>query len=363
MDSIGLRFRLFAVLMSLLVISGCDEKNFFVTTIVSVDGAIDRMVEWRGVSDSTKWNRLPIPVDSTWRMTFRPAASRDSMPVLTASKHFPSHEAFAAEYGRPADPAKVRVEVNVASRFRWFYTYYDYDETYADPNPAAVVPMGEFFAAAEMADIQAGRFSDTLSSRIKEWARVNAKHRFVDRIAAAAERSGDTALSAPRMTAKRALLEQVLLGDSIYAGLEHDSSLARMAFDDPSKHALFAAAAVNPAMRALRDIVASPAVDALREPVEKAFDEYLASENKIEGVQGSYTNTVVMPGVLLETNASEVSGSRASWKVEGSRILTGKVSMTAVSRCVNAWAIVVSALVVAGLVIIPVFFARRKPVV
>jgi hypothetical protein len=358
-----LPFRLVALLVTLLVLSGCEEKRYFVTTVVSADGSVDRIIEWRGASDSTTWARLPLPVDSTWRITYRARSSSDSVPVLTASKHFSSYEALAAEYALNPDPVKVRVEVKIASRFRWFYTYYDYAESYGDPDPVSLVPKSSFFSQAELADMASGRSSDTLASRIKEWHSANAKRRLVNRLVEAAGKLGDTSLTALRVEASRALLEQVLLGDSIYAELEHDEEFAHATIDDPSNHRSLAAAAVKPALRALRDIFASPAVDSLRGAVEQALDEYVASENSTEALKGSYTSTVVMPGVLLETNAADVSGSRASWKTDGSVILSGEVRMTAVSRCVNTWAIVVSALAAAALIVASLLLARRRPAV
>jgi hypothetical protein len=52
-----------------------------------------------------------------------------------------------------------------------------------------------------------------------------------------------------------------------------------------------------------------------------------------------------------------------SWKIDGDRIAVMEVPMHAVSRVVNTWAVVVSALALVGLILLPVFLRRRQTVV
>jgi hypothetical protein len=350
----GMHYRLSAALALLLLLQGCDEKNYFITTIVSIEGAIDRMVEWRGVSDSSKWAQLPIPVDSTWHVSFKPATKGDSISVLSVSKHFASFDELTLEYARHKDPAKVHVRVNVDRRFRWFYTYYDYAETYADPHPLGLLSAREFFTPAEYQHIVAGDRMDTLHARIKAWHEKNLSELMFTRLLTAVEQLHDPRLPASTFISSRDRVEYLLMGDSIYKGSDVRLDL---------KGSEVGRSLADPAIRALQDLFHADAVEKLREPFINATVEYLADQEKLDKIQGTYTNAVVLPGVILETNATDVSGSRVTWRVDGDQISVVEVQMHALSRVVNTWAIVVSALAVVGLILLPVMLRRRHPAV
>jgi len=89
------------------------------------------------------------------------------------------------------------------------------------------------------------------------------------------------------------------------------------------------------------------------------FDE-LGPEEKGE----TFTNTVVMPGIVLETGAPEVKGSTVSWKFERNRLSLHDYEMRVESRTVNVWAIVVTGILVLGLLAVvfavPMFSMRRN---
>jgi hypothetical protein len=343
-----------AALAVLVLIQGCDEKNYFVTTIVSIGGAIDRVVEWRGVSDSATWTQIPIPVDSSWRVSYKPATAGDSIGVLTVSKHFDSFDAISQEYARTRDSLKVRVKVTVERRFRWFYTYYDYSETYADPNPIQLIPAKDFFTPAEYQQILAGDKVDTLHARIKSWHEKNLSALIFSRLLTAVDHLRDPRLQASTFLSEKERVEYLLMGDSIYKG--SDAGLDQ-------KGPEMARTLSEPAMRALQDLFHTDAVEQLREPFVNATLEYLTHQEKLDRIQGTYTNAVVLPGVILEANAPQVSGSRLTWRIEGDQLSVVDVQMHGLSRVVNTWAIVVSALAAIGLLLVPVILKRKQTVV
>jgi hypothetical protein len=345
----GLKTRTAAALLMLLMIQGCDEKNYLITTIVSADGTVDRVIEWRGAPDSTKRSGIPIPSDSSWQMSFTPASSHDSVAVLRLTKHYDAYDALREEYVRINDSLKVRVSAAVERRFRWFYTYYEYSETYADPTPLRLIPASEFFTAPEYQRIAAGDINDTLHARINTWHEKNLSELIFDRLTSAVKQIHDPRLPVSTFDAKKVEITYLLMGDSIYAGTGSNKSGK---WDEKEL--------ADRAILALRDLFHTDAVEQLHEPFTQAVVEYMSFQTKLSKIEGTYTNTAVLPGLILETNAPDLSGSRVSWKVEGDQISVMDVHMHALSRVANVWAIVVSGVVVLGLILFPAILLKRR---
>jgi hypothetical protein len=75
---------------------------------------------------------------------------------------------------------------------------------------------------------------------------------------------------------------------------------------------------------------------------------------------GSYTNSVVMPGVIIATNAGEVRGTTVVWRFTHEHLALMDYPMNAESRVVNLWAIILTASVVLVAIAVPVFLRRSS---
>ncbi len=75
-----------------------------------------------------------------------------------------------------------------------------------------------------------------------------------------------------------------------------------------------------------------------------------------------YTNVVVMPGLLINTNANTVEGNKVTWNFGALKYYANNYEMVAESRIVNRWAIVLSgviALVLLVLLIMGIFVKKH----
>ncbi len=61
---------------------------------------------------------------------------------------------------------------------------------------------------------------------------------------------------------------------------------------------------------------------------------------------GDYTNEVIMPGLIIDTNAPSIEGNKVIWKFESKRFAYTDYTMWVESRVVNTWAVVISGLAV-----------------
>ena len=69
-----------------------------------------------------------------------------------------------------------------------------------------------------------------------------------------------------------------------------------------------------------------------------------------ERADAEYTNAVVMPGLILDTNAGEVKGTTVTWKFSADQFCLRDYDMWVESRVMNVWAVVLTGVLVLGLV-------------
>lgn len=340
--------------LALFLLPGCNDY-YTITTIVSTDGSADRVIEWgKNTSRESDYSvgQLPLPIDSSWRISLRrtgaadSSLSKDSNLVFTASKHFASFEALTAEYTRAHDSTKLQIVVGVQKRFRWFYTYFAYAETYKAFHPLTMVPAGEFFAPGEIAQFMANNVSDSLRTRFKAWEERNAFEFVYRRLVSAATALNDPDLPATAITANKEALSRAFLSDNTTQRGEKKSGNDTLG--------------VEGSMAVLESVLHTSAVAQLRQPLAEAIEEWMKDYEERSVIAGTYTNAVVMPGIILNTNAQNVDGNRVKWTFSDDQLSMMDVSMEVESRVVNVWAIVVTGAVVLGLLGVPIVVQLRR---
>ena len=80
--------------------------------------------------------------------------------------------------------------------------------------------------------------------------------------------------------------------------------------------------------------------------LEKTITSLLRNINRknefIFTLQGSYSNQVIMPGLVLDTNSKTLEGSTVTWQIEPRFFLFDDYTMWVESRVVNRWAIILT---------------------
>lgn len=324
--------RILASALLAVLISGCLEVK--VTTTVRSDGSSERTV--RVVRDEQKLPdaAFPIPADTSWTVAWTQLDGKEKKFEYVARKSFTTPEALAAEYtGRP-DTAVFGLAVSLHRRFEWFYTYLDYREVYSIRNPLRALPLENYMTPAEIERVRGGLAKgDTLGKKVGRWVERSAFEEFIVDLITAAKRRGMNDLSAA-LSGRRGELAAVVDEKEIH-GVE--DVLARMS-----------------------TMLAAPAVMDLLPEAEDSWRRIEPKMARLQTADGTYKNSVSMPGLLLETNSGSVEGSTASWEVDSQRLLVGEYVMTATSRVANVWAFVVTALAGLGLLALVLVRGLRR---
>jgi hypothetical protein len=166
------------LLLIVVLINGCKntEGPYSMYTKINTDGScyreFIRSADSAFVAGDTSKNPFPFKMDTTWKLSYYkrlagdhsryanlPAGvvykdSRDSSYswFVTATKQFPSVVNMAETFSfnnSKWDSLKTRVEFK--RKFRWFYTYYEFSETFLPVNPLKLVPVSQFLTQSEIA--------------------------------------------------------------------------------------------------------------------------------------------------------------------------------------------------------------------
>jgi len=355
------------ILTAAFLLPGCLEQE--TTTTIHPDGTCERVIVIRDDGPAFPRGIFPIAVDSSWDTTGVRVRDSGNQYQWTLTKRFRSYDDLAREYAGVGDTGKIHVEVRVEKRFRWFYTYFEYGETYARYSRFNLIPPSAVLNEEEILRYTYGDTSRVLKEKVEEW---EARNLFEVLYAPMVRRAGelrDTVLASTLASHKEEffrLLETAekrnSFADSLFArfvpnasrkDLFHDGQITEAGVDAVTELAVQVCGTGS-----LRELKGE--LRAGWKASEAVLFEELGPEEKGE----TFTNTVVMPGIVLETGAPEVKGSTVSWKFERNRLSLHDYEMRVESRTVNVWAIVVTGILVLGLLAVvfavPMFSMRRN---
>jgi hypothetical protein len=254
------------------------------------------------------------------------------------------------------DSLKIRLDLRVLKSFRWFYTYYDYAEAYGRFTDYTLIDPHEVLTEEEIDRITYGDTSQTLKNKREEWVARNLYEALYRRLAQGAAALRDTTLTPAIMAAHKEELFRLLVGYSgPGGGLQDPEDILKQEsrYRETNSKMFSGKGVTDEGVNAFAEITArtfrSDAVWNLKESIRTGWQD-LVTMLEGKGTAGeSFTNAVILPGILLETNATDVKGSAVSWKFSVDQLQLRSFEMRASSRVVNEWAIVLTGVIVLAL--------------
>ncbi len=307
-----------------LTISGCLDIE--TTSEVHEDGTVTRTVVVTGDSSAIREGRHLLSLDATWRREFRKKGERDY--ELVAVKSFGDPDQMNASL-RGTKGKTLDIRVDFGKRFYWFFTRYFYRETWRKFNPFDRIPLSHFLSPKEIELFQKHEIlkepfkspEDSLAlaqaqERFMAWQNRNVFEDFYAEFI-----NGVKALADPSLTAKEVEARK----EELFAGVQN----------------LIEVNAIDTLPRVFGAILRSPLTVEAMQKNAAGFERF---RHKLEFVQevmeNSYKNAVVMPGLIVETNAQAIEGNRVSWDDFIAYCYFGDYEMTVESRAIN-WLVVV----------------------
>ena len=351
------------LLAPFLLLWGCIE--YVITTQVMPDGKILRNVTVKGDSSDIFRGSFRVPSDSTWTIHTRYEEStgkdsaRGTVYVYEAIKEFQDYRELNSYFFRDsAFSDHLITHIKLTRHNKGFYRYFEYNETYTRLFPFGKVPIHDYLTDSQvrvylsgeeeiyyspekdslmLAPDQTGlpvmkaadsarfkQLQEELDLKFETWQKTciyNDLYEVVSQALGDMERSADT----------------VKGRDAFYQWL--DSMKVFESVKDNSEAFVDAAAAfysIDPST--------------LMAANQGGFDDF-SRKFKVPALSPeSFSNQVLLPGMIIHANTDNVKGNLASWELKIGDFYASDYVMTVHSRMVNKIAIVIAGIILVLLV-------------
>jgi len=322
--------RVYILFALLLVFSSC--KELFVTTKVNKDGSFTRIITITGDSAEIINSTTPYPIDNSWEKQFAKDTKDTSKYILTYSKLYENSDILNSEIQNDTSKMKLfsrKIEIN--KQFGFFYSYLTFKETYKAYNPFSNVDYKQYLSDEDLNLLSGYTKAYSHADSLKlENAKEKQDNFLID--AATEEviiglKEGVKRLNEPSLTNQ--IIEHY--SDSIKVWINKANDIL-------SDTAIFVLLQERTGIEAFSGLTAlePPALQKYNESMEKLLN-ILEFENFIQ--------TVEMPGIITETNSTELIGNQVRWEVGADSFLVKDDIMFVESRVVNYWAFIFTGIV------------------
>ncbi len=342
---------LILVIALLPLLTGCPEQKTVITK-VNKDGSLTRTL---GDFDLRKYDgidsimgEVPVPIDHSWKLD----TLNDTTAVL--SKSFKNIDELSASYA--SDKSSLNAyhrKVGLKKKFNWFHTDFQYSETCQ--GLLTEIPLRDYLTEKEIEiyksrdpghhpdlmdldSISRKSLLDNIEGRYDDWFNESFFSKMFNDLWYIADSANLLSnVNATVKSATKELIRKNYTLDFLFNDSMDIENIAKLVGQELSMD--------SATMAMFKSLVK-------KADLEKRYEEELFA-----GISEDYENELIMPGVLIDTNADMLKGDTLSWKVDLIEYLDSDFVMTAESKVTNFWAYVLSGLVIIIALSIP--FLRK----
>lgn len=353
--------RIGLILSMATCLASCANQDTEMKTVVESDGSCYR--EFKALVDSAFMVKsttqtaefFPVELDSTWEISwkvddgepnttypltptqYKRLVGSNSKIEATVRKHFDRVSDMTTEFKWKESNAwsELNVTYSLEKKFRWFYTYYAFRETYPRIETNFDVPLDSFMTKNEanfwlkgspnlvagMNGVEIRDFTGQLEDKFTQWYFLNSWHTMYRELLS----NYDSIQSPPVDKATLALLQ-----DSIFNTLIKGNESVKM---PDALNKFFHTKAFS----ALWQTKNSPMARVESQLEDNGFERLLFQ---------SITYNLVLPGTILTSSNATMKDNVATWKITAFRMLNSDYTLEAQSRKPNIWAFILSGIVV-----------------
>jgi hypothetical protein len=334
------------ILLTVVSLAAC-ENPIAQETRVHEDGSLDKAIIFEKTDSAVlDANIFNVGSANGWKVDVSPVLDgKDKAKYrIRFDKSFPSAEMMNAELDAASDTL-FRVKSSFEKKFRWFYTYIRYSETYRPLNRFTMLPYDDFFNAEDMQFIRRLPAEGASISKADSVSLQMLNIKVDDYYARAA-------IANEQVDIFRKLLLQTNTRATLLDSLE---SVRQVFFEqlerDKGDENFVLRMTDTLGIRFADRGRAAQLADSLSENLNArlGFMSYVRD--------GRYEAIIEMPWTVVQTNADSVAGNRLYWRPLQHKFLFTDYELYAESRQLNWLTVVVSAVIV-GLTTIA--WVRRK---
>jgi len=330
------------VLIGSMFLSSC-ENPITLETVVHEDGSLDKTIVFEEADSAVALSNIfgvntTSAIDSArgWALKVMPVPvkhNEDQVGTkfnLVFKKHFGSASEANAHLDTKVD-SLFQVHSSFEKKFRWFYTYIRYTETYRPINRFKMLPATDYINQEDF------QFIDRLPNEGQPISKADSIYlqilntKIYDMYATMAIFNEEydilTQLVKKYNPDKKWLDTLRLKRDFIYRHIEKmegDFNTISIEMADSLKIPLV------PREKALADA----------KELSRDLNSRLSFMSFMK--DGKITNVIAMPWTIVETNADSVSGNKVFWRPPITKFSFSEYQMYAESRKMNTWTVVAS---------------------
>lgn len=341
------RIRLGFLLPAVICLLSSCEENIAVETVVHEDGSLDRIIRFEDV-DSTlvASNIFGVSRETGWEVdmeVWERSGDKDSR-TIQFKKHFPDVETSNRELGTDSDTL-FTLRSEFGKKFKWFYTYIRYTDTYGTLNRFKGVDPADYFTAEDYA------FIDRLPAEGKMISRADSLYLQLLNTKIF-EHYATRAIFEENYQVLAMLMSSIEMDDRWLDTLAHHKEMMYQSLRDENGDF------DDDFILAFADSLSIPLpYPAAREDfrlMRGDFDKRL--DFMTDAANAKFSHTIEMPWPVISSNADSIAGRLLVWNPPVVKFMIKDYTMYAESRRINYWALLVSLLLV---LVTATVFARR----
>ncbi len=336
--------------MLLLIVTACGDIEVRYFTKINLDGTIFKRVT--AVGDSSAIYNKPFSFDTSlgWDITYKKEITKsveDTLYYAIAEQTFESIDALNRVMHSNKDTALTEnVHVNLNSKFRWFFTFHEYEEIFIQRFPYKHLKVEDFLSAEE----QAYFFNDDTTVIIG--MSENEVEEF--------DKQGETKWVDFLMSSIN--IEYIRLVEQ-YASSHN--------YDIPDEH--FSKKMAEVFQVAIEDGPELPMICQISDSllssswISKAYEEgYFENferqlNDEIVIISGrKYVVEVDVPGLIYYSNADFIDEGVVKWQFKAGSFSYKDFTAEVSYRTTNWWAIIITLLIITSSIIYTLYFSRKK---
>jgi hypothetical protein len=352
------------IITMICILASCANKNYVNTTEIYKDGSCLSTMSLKGDSSILTEQVFPVLIDSSWKKTIEKVNNGDNSFLVKVNKKFENVNDINKETINDSSAwSKLNHSFKLDKKFRWFYSYLSYEETYKKMNPYNLIPVTDYIARDELllltgeyTEYLAGRDSSEIEHIKKQiedkffaWLQASVFEEFMHTLSENAHLIGNPAITPETIKNKK---------DTIWKSLQLKTK--------KNDEFMFE---VDSVLTVCSICLNNKDFDKLRPSKSKVFDDYLDKSKKFDlwlnmvVTSDKAKNSVIMPGLLINTNSKTVIGNEIQWEFTPLKCFFNDYEINVTSRVTNSWAFVLSGvfliLLIIGLLVGALIKRRR----
>jgi hypothetical protein len=335
----------------LLLLLGCGETDYKISTKYFIDGSCERTMIAYVDSTSINDDLFSIEIDTTWKTDTTwvfDTTENEYQAELRAIKRYNSVKEMNDEFSSSQKiDDRFPIYAQVKKKFRWFYTYFHYKEVYPKLNSFSYYSVSDYFTDDEISAFLLQETDSIYYAEMDSIERKREEDRLDDKLTLYLI---DNYFEEYILIVKDHLPEEYLPKFTE----QESKEFIKTAFTESIIEDLMD----GEDFRSTFDSIFHPfQLESIKEQDSIRFSEL--DENLFVDIDGDYTNYVQLPGKLLNTNANSIQNGELIWNIESKNEYLD-YEMWAKTRIVNKWLWIVSGLIVLLSILLLVLPSRSK---